>query len=203
MARRVLATETNETSGGRDEIQAWAGRFSERHVDLGTGDGKFALHLARKRPEVGVIALDACLDHLCAPRKRWPDNVRFVAEDALAWPAEHVPPATTVSINFPYGSLLWGLVEGDEALLSRLERLLAPGGRLEVRVNASALESTGFDPETGREGLVRSVRRIPGMRVSSSRLAQDDLRRFPSSWAKRLGYGKPPEAFEVRGLRVG
>jgi 16S rRNA (adenine(1408)-N(1))-methyltransferase len=203
MARRVLATVTDGRSTPDGAIREWAERFSERHVDLGTGDGKFALHLARSRPDVGVIALDACLDHVCAPRKRWPGNVRFVAEDALAWPVEDVPPAATVSINFPYGSLLRGLVEGDESLLSRLEQLLAPGGRLDVRVNASALEATGLDPETGQEDVIRALGRIPGMRVSREPLTREDLRRFPSSWAKRLGYGRPPDAFEVRAVKVG
>ncbi len=203
MARRVLATVTNGTSRDDDEIRAWAGRFGERHVDLGTGDGKFALHLARERPEVGVIALDTCLDHVCAPRKRWPTNLRFVADDALAWPAEDVPPATSVSINFPYGSLLRGLVEGDEALLSRLERLLAPGGRLDVRLNASALEGTGLDPDTAWEDVARVLRRLSGTRVTGGPLGQEDMRRFPSSWAKRLGYGRRREAFEVRAVKVG
>ncbi len=198
-----MATVTDSNSSGNDEIRAWAGRFNERHVDLGTGDGKFALHLARERPDAGVIALDACLDHVCAPRKRWPSNVRFVAEDALAWPAEDVPPAATVSINFPYGSLLRGLVEGDEELLSRLERLLAPGGRLDVRLNASALEGAGLDPETAWDDVARSLGRLPGLRVKRAPLAQEDLRRFPSSWAKRLGYGRPQEAFEVRAVKVG
>jgi hypothetical protein len=88
-------------------------------------------------------------------------------------------------------------------LLSRLEQLLAPGGRLDVRVNASALEATGLDPETGQEDVIRALGRIPGMRVSREPLTREDLRRFPSSWAKRLGYGKPPVAFEVRAVKVG
>ena len=203
MARRALTTVANERSTPDGAIREWARRFPIRHVDLGTGDGKFAIHLARERPEVGVIALDACLDHICAPRRRWPPNLRFVVQDALAWPAEDVPRADTVSINFPYGSLLRGLVEGDEVLLCRLEPLLAPGGRLDVRVNASALEATGLDPETGRTDVARALGRIPGMRVRCQPLMPEDLRNCPSSWAKRLGYGSRQEAFEVRAVRVG
>jgi tRNA G46 methylase TrmB len=84
----------------------WATQFERLHIDLGTGDGKFAVHLARRNPTLGMIGIDACLDHVHGARRRHPGNVRFACIDVLAWPLEMIPAADAVTINFPYGSLL-------------------------------------------------------------------------------------------------
>jgi len=38
--------------------------FDSVHIDLGTGDGAFALHLARANPGMAVLGIDTCLDNL-------------------------------------------------------------------------------------------------------------------------------------------
>lgn len=183
------------------DIRLWAARFDRVHVDLGTGDGAFAIRLARKDPKLAVIAVDTCLDHIDGSARRRPGNVRFVTLDALDWPLGLLPAAGTVTVNFPYGSLLRGLVEGDAGLLTRLDVLLGAGSQLEVRVNTSAMLATGLDPESSPDGIVRSLGRIYGLRVSCRPLQQSELRTFPSSWSKRLGYGKETTAFLIEAGR--
>ena len=143
----------------------WATQFEHLHVDLGTGDGKFALQIARRTPGIGVIGVDACLDHLHGPRRRHPANVRFACCDVLEWPLEMIPMADAVTINFPYGSLLRGLFEGDDDLMIRLDALLGSGSRLEIRVNETALIATGLDPERGAQSIVSTLRQIDGLSV--------------------------------------
>jgi 16S rRNA (adenine(1408)-N(1))-methyltransferase len=171
------------------------------HVDLGTGDGRYALQIARKHPDTAVIGLDTCLDHLRAAPKRHPANLRFVMHDAADCPPAMLPVANTVTVNFPYGSLLRGLVAGNPALLARLDALLGRGSALEVRMNTSALIATGLDAVTGPESIAAALRQVPGLWVSRRAMAQAELRAFPSSWAKRLGYGKPTDAWLIAGAR--
>jgi 16S rRNA (adenine(1408)-N(1))-methyltransferase len=184
------------------DLAAWSSAYTDLHIDLGTGDGAFALAHARAHPETAVIGIDACLDHLRAAARRRPANLRFVAANALALPAATIPRAGRVTINFPYGSLLRGLVEADLGLLAGLGALLAPVGQVEVRVNATAFVATGLDPNTGPEAIARSLQRLDGVRGASRALDQDELRAVPSTWAKRLGYGRPTQAWLVTGIRA-
>jgi 16S rRNA (adenine(1408)-N(1))-methyltransferase len=184
-------------------LPQWAAPFDRVHVDLGTGDGAYALSTARRHPTAAVIGLDTMLDHLRGARKRIPGNLRYVLADALAWPLGTLPVADLVTINFPYASLLRGLVEGDPALLERLDALLGPGSRLSIRINRSALVATGLDPANGPERIATTVRQLPDVRVATCTLDRDDLRAFPSSWAKRLGYGRETGAVLVEAVRRG
>lgn len=196
----VTAPVTISTTVPAD-LRLWVTRFDRVHVDLGTGEGAYVIALARKDPGLAVIGLDTCLDHLAGSARRRPDNIRFVRLDALGWPLGLLPVADVVTINFPYGSLLRGLVEGDPELLARLNALLGPGSRLEARVNESALLATGLDPDSGPHRIAHALRRIDGLRVTCGEFSQAELRLFPTSWAKRLGYGKRTTAHLITAVR--
>ncbi|MDQ3654886.1 MAG: class I SAM-dependent methyltransferase [Chloroflexota bacterium] len=198
---RQPVTSTVTTLRVPADLRQWATRFEGVHVDLGTGDGAFAIQLARRHPELAVVAVDTNLDHLAGSARRRPDNVRFVRFDALGWPLGVLPRADTVSGNFPYGSLLRGLVEGDPALIVRLDALLGRGSRLDVRVNESALLATGLDPMGGPKAIVETLRDIEGVRARLQELGRSELRTFPSSWSKRLGYGKETTAHLIAATR--
>lgn len=183
------------------DLTTWAPRFEHLHIDLGTGDGRFAIHLARTRPELGVIGIDTCLDHLHGSPRRLPANVRFVQTDARdAWIGEG-PAATSVSINFPYGSLLRGLVDADPGLLDRLDDLLGSQGHLQIRVNERALIGTGLDPLGAQHVIVRGLDRLDRACVSTRHLDQAELRLFPSTWSKRIGFGRPTTAYLIEARR--
>jgi 16S rRNA (adenine(1408)-N(1))-methyltransferase len=193
-----IAASLTEPTG----IRQLAGQHERLHIDLGTGDGKYAVQRARQDPGTAVIALDTCLDHLHGAARRHPHNLRFVSHDALSWPIGLFPVASVVTVNFPYGSLLRGLVEGDPGLMNRLDTLLGPGSRLEVRINESALVAGELDPVTAPETIVRALCQVPGLRLARRAMTQVELRAFPSSWAKRLGYGKATTAWLITGYRT-
>jgi 16S rRNA (adenine(1408)-N(1))-methyltransferase len=189
---------TGDTTIG---LPAWTSRYTRLHVDLGTGDGRFAVHLARQQPDLGVIGIDTCLDHLHGPARRLPANLRFVQRDARdAWIGEGLA-TTSVSVNFPYGSLLRELVDADPALLERLDQLLGRHGQLRIRVNERALLGTELDPRGAEHAIVRGLQRLDQLSVSSRPLGQAELRAFPSTWSKRLGYGRPTVAFLIEAAR--
>jgi hypothetical protein len=180
---------------------AWCGRFGEIHVDLGTGDAAWALRLARQRPDVGVIGVDTCLDHVRGNPRRRPANLMLLRCDATALPAVLDGRVSRSTVNCPYGRLLMGLLSGDEVVIARLGAALAPGGGIELRVNASALVGTGHSLATAEGSLMDVCRRVECSSLRHRRLGAVELRRFPSTWAKRIGYGREAVAIEIAGRR--
>jgi hypothetical protein len=73
---------------------------------------------------------------------------------------------------------------------------------VEVRVNATAFVATGLDPIIGPGAIARSLQCLDGARVTTRALTQAELRAVSSTWAKRLGYGRPTQAWLITGIRA-
>ena len=67
------------------------------------------------------------MDRLALP------NALYVVANAQALPCEMHELASHVTINFPWGSLLSGLLTGDPALLDSLIAIARQGALLDVR----------------------------------------------------------------------
>lgn len=192
MARPSLAVPAAGAGLGE-----WSARYETIYIDVGTGDGRYALDLARREPSRGVVGLDTNLDHLVVHPRRMPANLRFVAADARAIPPELAGRAATLSINFPFSVLLTGLLGGDDALLASLAAALAPGGRIDVRINARALVEAGVSLAEAGSRVERALRLMGLGSIKTTTLGAADLRRFPSTWAKRAGFGRDPHAVAI------
>lgn len=182
-------------------IDAWCARYDQIHVDLGTGDAAFALRLARQRPDLGVIGVDTCLDHVRVNRRRQPSNLALLRCDAAALPAALDRRVSLITVNFPFGSLLTGLIDGEERLIARLAAVLSPEGAIELRLNESALATAGATLRDGERSLLAVCRRLGCGTIHLQQLDAAALRRFPSSWAKRIGAGRDTLAIEAIGRR--
>jgi trans-aconitate methyltransferase len=180
----------------QDEFRTWLRKYDRVHIDLGTGDGTYALTLARRDPAMAVLGVDTCLDNLTKAARRSEPNLRFLACDATDAPTWLHNAATSVSINFPYGSLLRAVAED----IGRLLRIAAPGARIDVRINASAGTELGHPLEAIEERIARTMRVVAPRSASVSVLALDELRSFPTTWAKRLGYGRPTRVIVATAL---
>lgn len=185
-------------------IDSWAlaerlaGRASI-HIDLGTGDGRFVQHIAESRRDDFAIGVDACRENLRTVSQRAPGNALFVIANAQRLPPELAGLAAQITINFPWGSLLEGLVSGDPDLMAGLVGIASLDAVLEVRLNGGALAEAGWSLEAGGAG-VRAALAANGftMRPPVALTAQD-LKACPTTWAKRLAYGRDPRALYLRG----
>lgn len=175
--------------------------YSTVHIDIGTGDGRFVRHLAQGRRDCFVIGLDACRENLREAARRAPANALFIISSAQALPPALHGLAAQLSINFPWGSLMQSLLDDDPALLDGLAAVAQPGAELEVRLNAGALAEAGWPLETGAE-RVRSVLAASGfaMRPPAAVTARE-LKACPTTWAKRLAFGRDPRAVYLSGQR--
>ena len=171
-------------------------------IDLGTGDGRFVSHLADQCPVAFVIGVDACRENLRTLSRARRDNALFVIANAQCLPRELYGLADRLCINFPWGSLLDGLLRAEPGLMTGLLAVSRPGALLEVRLNAAALAEAGCTLEQGAE-RVRDNLRAHGFSLQHPRtLDVPDLRRFPSTWARRLAFGRDPRSMVLSGSRA-
>jgi 16S rRNA (adenine(1408)-N(1))-methyltransferase len=171
------------------------------HMDIGTGDGCFARHIAQTRRNCFVIGIDACRENLREHSRRALENILFVIANAQALPAELYGLADHITINFPWGSLLEGLLAPDSAVLAGLVIAARPEAGLEVRLNGGALAEMGWSLEQGGD-RVREALAASGFDMRPPiTLTALDLKSCRTTWAKRLAYGRDPRAVYLRGRR--
>jgi hypothetical protein len=147
------------------------------------------------------MGVDASRENLHAASRAAPANALFAIGNVTLPGCEIFTAlrgrATRVTINFPWGSLRDALLAGEPALLDGLRALMAPGCRLEVRLNASALAEAGWDLHGGGQQAAEMLEKA-GLRVRAPQtLEAPHLRAMPSTWAKRLAYGRNPQAVLV------
>lgn len=174
-------------------------------VDVGTGDGRYPLHVARTRTDTLAIGLDASADTLVhaarlAARHRLPNLV------LLREPLENIPldsVADLVTIHFPWGSLLRGALAEDESVFSAICRLPRPGGV--VTLLLSVIARDGRAPLTeGDIARVTGAYRSCGFGLLERRaVLRADVDAAHSSWGKRLDVGVSRPGYLLRFVRVG
>jgi predicted RNA methylase len=170
-------------------------------LDLGTGDGRYARTLAQEHPDWFVIGLDACRENLREHSQVKRQNLLFVIASAQELPKELNGLASQISINFPWGSLLESLLAGDAMLLRGLERISNSTTSLDVRLNGGALAEARTTLEAGTHTVHSTLLRA-GWQVRMPALMDSmALRNFPSTWAKRLAFGRDPRALVLSGKR--
>jgi 16S rRNA (adenine(1408)-N(1))-methyltransferase len=172
--------------------------YDEVALDLGTGDGRYVRAVALAHPERFVIGVDACRENLREVSRRAPPNALYLIANALELPGELDGLASRLTINFPWGSLLAGLLDAGSGLPQRLASLVRPGATVEVRLNAGALAEAGCAIDDGGR-LVRRALASVGFEVGLSQpLGPAELRALPTTWAHRLAFGRDPRALYLR-----
>src|SRR5687767_11131651 len=91
--------------------------YQEVLLDIGAGDGRFVRQMAAEHPARCAIGVDACRENLRANSRVASANALYLIADARTLPCALDQRATHITINFPWGSLLSGLLTGDAALL--------------------------------------------------------------------------------------
>lgn len=163
-------------------------------LDLGTGDGRAVLARAAAAPSDLVIGLDAAAASMSqasrrADRARVP-NVLFLAAGVEAIPGSPVDGAADlVTVIFPWGSLLRGILGLDEVALEGVAAALTPGGRLAVLTSVVPSDRVAGMPAltAAAEPAIREAWAAAGLSLDDFRPATDaEIRDSGSSWARRL-----------------
>ena len=172
-------------------------------LDLGTGDGRYVHYLAERNPRWFLIGIDPCRENLHEHSRAGLPNMLFMIGDAQALPHELGGLIAQVSINFPWGSLLDGLLRADPALMDSLRRISHSVASVDVRLNSGALAEMGKTLEAGA-GQIRDNLSRSGWLVSApNMMPASALRTFPSTWARRLAVGRDPRATTINASTAG
>jgi 16S rRNA (adenine(1408)-N(1))-methyltransferase len=164
-------------------------------ADVGTGDGRAALARARAEPGSLVLGVDAATAAMAEASRRaarsGPANAIFLAAGAET--LADTPLAgrmDLVTVTFPWGSLLRGVLGLDPCALAGVAALPARGGRVEILasvVPADRIEGIASLDASWEPAICRAWAAV-GIDLVSMRLATtDEIAASRSSWARRLG----------------
>ena len=173
-----------------------------KHVilDLGTGDGRYVRYLAESHPDWFVIGLDACRDNLHEHSRAKLPNMLFVIANAQELPYELESLVSHITINFPWGSLLEGLLTCDPGLMNGLSSISQPNAQMAIHLNSGALAEAGTNLGAGANLVYENMNRYGWNLKHPCPMDRHVLRNFPTSWARRLAYGRDPRAMSLSGI---
>jgi 16S rRNA (adenine(1408)-N(1))-methyltransferase len=118
--------------------------------------------------------------------------------------------ADQLTVVLPWGSLLAAVARPDVPALAGLRALCRPGAALSVvlsvadrdRAEALRLGLPALDAVHVDGPLAGSYAAAGFVIGSVRRLSLDELRRLPSTWARRLAHGEPRPVFRIAARAV-
>jgi len=201
-----------------EELRGLRARYEHCAVDAGTGDAHFAYHLASERRDwlvVGIDALDEPMGEIAYRAARKParggrENLVLVRAAIEALPPELDHIADEVHVLLPWGALLEGIVRARADVIGGIAALARPGATVRVVLNGEIwLDSTPAryedlpvpTPEYVAEVIEPEFRRA-GIDLEPARyLTAEEAKGLPTTWARRLGHGRPhPRFVHIEGV---
>jgi 16S rRNA (adenine(1408)-N(1))-methyltransferase len=201
------------------DLAALRDTYANCAVDVGTGDARFAYHLASERPDwlvIGLDALDEPMGEIAFKAARKParggrPNLVLLRGAIEALPAELAQIADEVDVLLPWGALLEGIVRATPAVVAGIATLARPGASVNVTLNGEIwLDSTPAryedlpvpTPEYVADAVEPEFRRA-GIDLAPARyMTAAEAKALPTTWARRLGHGRPHPSFVyIEGVR--
>ena len=176
--------------------------YNQITLDLGTGDGRYVRTLADGHPDWFIIGVDSCRENLREHSGAKSQNMLFVIAGAQDLPVELSGLISHITINFPWGSLLASLVTGDPKFMRGLEAISRSTTSVDVHLNGGAMAEVGTTLVAGTEQIYDNLIRSGWQIESPVMMNANALRSFPTTWAKRLAFGRDPRAMKLIGYFV-
>lgn len=180
-------------------------------VDIGTGDGKFALELAKQHLDRYIIGIDPNHQGLvqssrsseAGNHKDKLPNLLYVLASIEDLPPELDGLANQVFINFPWAGLMQGLLKSDPTTWQSLGRICQPGAMIEIVFSHDADRDRKLGLAQIDSVYVSDTLRLAlaplGFDVAKfDELSAEDLKNYPSSWAKRLAHGQARQFYHLQ-----
>jgi 16S rRNA (adenine(1408)-N(1))-methyltransferase len=167
------------------------------------------LAAAAAQPDRLVVGVDANAAGMAAASRRAAakpargglPNALFVVAAVEQLPGELDGVADLVTVHFPWGSLLRGLLGAEEATMTGLTRVLRPGATLQLLLSSTVRDrGAGVMPiRTATLQALAGSYATWGLAVTQLRPATvADVAAAHSTWGKRLGAGTRRPAWLLR-----
>jgi 16S rRNA (adenine(1408)-N(1))-methyltransferase len=158
-------------------------------VDLGTGDGRAALRLAVSEPSSLVLGVDPVASSMAETSRRAAKsapNALFVAASAEAFAACLPSVADRMVVNFPWGSLLRGVLGADRRVAAAVGSIVAPSGRISALVSVTSRDGVPAVESLDAHAIAALVP-PPGLTLVEACLAtREEIRASRSTWGRKL-----------------
>jgi 16S rRNA (adenine(1408)-N(1))-methyltransferase len=153
-----------------------------------------------------VAMVDASRRSAVSGRRASLANAAFAVAALENPPPELVESASLVTVHFPWGSLLRGVLGTNDVALRGLAALLANDGRLEALVSLTARDASAAGVETTRladVGAIASSWAAAGLDLRDCRAATfAEIAGAGSSWARRLVVDRSRVVVRLDGRRT-
>jgi 16S rRNA (adenine(1408)-N(1))-methyltransferase len=201
----------------RDELLALNAPYAAIIIDTGAGDGAWAYRYAASHPDRFVIALDPVRENMRewsakAARKHEKGgltNVIFAVASIEQPPEELRAIADEIFVTLPWGSLMRGLILGDDTVLAAIASFARHGARLRIVLNTrifddpiplDAQDLPEVTPDYVRDTLTEPYARH-GIRIENARwMDADEVAAIGTTWAKRLSHRSPPRSVLIEAI---
>jgi 16S rRNA (adenine(1408)-N(1))-methyltransferase len=131
------------------------------------------------------------------PERGGAPNAVFAVAAAESPPPELIGRADLVTVTFPWGSLLRGVLGADDTVARGVASLLAPGGDLRVIFSVEPRDGLTFGAEATTDTW--RAHGIGGMELGTA--TRDDLAATRSTWARRLATDPTRRTWLLTGRR--
>jgi 16S rRNA (adenine(1408)-N(1))-methyltransferase len=199
-----------------NDLQALIAVFKKVHIDIGTGDGRFVYKSAKSNPENFYIGVDPSQKQLEVNLRKIHreklKNCLFVVGSIEVFPAELFGLANSVSVLFPWGSLLRAVVDANEDFLHKIKNLFSfsdnvgAEGKLDIIFGYSQESEPSEVARLGLDKLNTNyiyTNLLPvfmkhGFKTECVReLKKEDLKNLETTWSKRLVFGQDRPVFHL------
>ena len=186
-------------------------------IDVGTGQGMFILDTAREQPDWLCIGIDAAADNMvkaartasASPKKGGLDNALFVrgAAEKLPGPFENL--ADTLTVQYPWGSLMGIVSAPDPAGLAALRAVSKDQARLSVLLNYSVFEDREYLERLGFGDVIdpaESEALIPTYAAAGFKVTQREIFHgdppVRTAWGRHLVRGSARSTLMIEAAAV-
>ena len=183
-------------------------------IDLGTGDGRFSHRYAATHPDRFVIGVDPVpetMAEISGRSRRKPErgglpNVLYAVASIERVPAELKHVADEIFVNLPWGSLMRGMILGDDAVLAGIAGMAKSGAVVHIVLNTrifddpipiEARDLPDVTPEYVRHSLAPAFARHSITIDDERYLAPEEVAAIETTWAKRLSHRRPPPSLLI------
>jgi len=191
------------------EVRRLSAPYAGVTLDMGAGDGRWAYRYAEQHPKRFVIGMDPVAENLremSAKAARKPGrgglaNVLYAVASIERPPEELRGIADEIFVTLPWGSLMRGIILGDDDVLGALASFAAPGAALRIVLNTRIFDDPvpievrdlpEVTPTYVRGTLAPAYARH-GIEITDARwLDAKEVAAIGTAWAKRLSHRSPP-----------
>ncbi|MBI2414390.1 methyltransferase domain-containing protein [candidate division WWE3 bacterium] len=184
--------------------------FSEKILDIGTGDGRFVFKNAQQNPHIFYVGLDPNQKQLEIYSKKINKfrlrNTLLILGSIEIFPIELENMFDKIYVHFPWGSLLGGIANAQIDLLKNLVLGLETNGILQIIFGYSSeaeptqtdrLSLDSIDAKRIKEVIVPAFNKLGLELEKVEKIEKEELSEIETTWGKKLAFGQDRKMFSI------